>query len=1558
MTEYNLLNKPGRKKLVLFLCLVFLIGYAFFFLNSAKMDDFTSLITDTTVQYQDNGVLKDYDQTALKDNTPLIFNIKATVPQGVLSSYEDVEKDGETTQELTIKNNALTFSLPEGLKLDNTETNKLYLENDLNTSIGTYEVKDNLLTMYFDEDHVKSDADQELKLSLVLETDSNHLVYDSEGLSKIYFNNKEVDIYKYVEQPTETTVTQQVESNVLGSTEQTPVTNSVDDNNTTTNVLSDDVEVQDDTSESVDFGKYITSSSVSKLENGEWKQSTSFEDGDQVKVRLNYTLPSGVVTSDKKTISYQLPDGVKPLKEETGYVFASNGKQVGTYVIGTDGKINITFNNEFANGDMFSGYIEFEGTVSSSGADDNGKIKIDGDGGEITVVPNKEAYDINVSKKAMLSDDKKKINYTVSVGTTKGTSDTVTVTDRLGKYDSAEGTYDANSFKIIKKDASGNETEVSATLTIDEKSGTFTYDNLPKLNPGESYEISYSVDTEVKNSDGSGSLTNSVKGASGKNSKEARVTTEISKSKISKRGGYDQNTGKINWTITINPEKEDISGYKLKDEIDNGLKLPTPLTVTKSDGTTFEIESLPYTFPDGSNDTYTIEYQTDAPEKDGQVKNTATISKDGKDYSSGSDVWVNHRDWDVSKTSKGKTVEGKTLKNEWEANVTLPEGKLTSVTYSDVIKNGTSKDDTEFSGEHYAILSDLKNEIEDNISLTLSDGTVLKKEDLDIAITFYGDEGKTEKVTDENAHVKAFEVTVKRKDGEEFTGRSLKISQYHTVADISKIKEGIDYTFENTGSVNDKSSTSKVTYNKPKKLVKQGYGKTEFSDQNKYSSSKVTADYKTQNGKLYYRIIYTPESDDDIEFTDTLPEGTTLVQTASRTDQEMLNNPNPSPEVRGSPEVVYYRSDSTQYPFDGKYKINDYFKYEYDEKTRTIKFKLSKGYNNSGNNTAIAIYYAVDITDDYWNNLKNTSKEYVNSFEYDGNKQEQHTEVEREIENVSKSGKQLEETVETDDGKTTTIKTTKVEYSVIINPAANDLNPKSDKLTLTDNLSLDNGMNAYFDLSNTKLYEYDDSKDDHRGKEIDASRYTIQYDEINHKITVTLPDELACVLVYQYDFDVGNKSDPKVKNKVSLEGEYSSDTDTVIDTSSSSAGVVRGKMTIYKVDSKDYSKTLPGAKFKLYQYKDSNWEVIKNGESETFTTNDKGEIVFEGSNVQKFLSKNILYKIEEVEAPEGYKKDPNPHYFVIYDKDKQSAIDKLNKRGVLNTAGVKEADILFAPNNKEVSLYVPNSSNSISVKKVWVDSNNKETTAGANSINVQLYRVTKKAQTCNVTVNVENSHGGNTSTVSLKAAIGKKIKITAYDSNYINVDGLNQYIQMTCDDKTSGQVKVYEKDGIKYLEATTDIVTKDCTIKINLGNYSGWDLWIPVGDLKAVSEENPDVITTETAIGSSVSLNESNNWAHTWTEKDFGEYTSKDDEEFYYMVKEVGTPSGYQVSYTNNDGIKEGDITVTNKKLDNYDLPDSGGFGTLGYYAIGALLITATLFAYIANKKNKGVYNK
>ena len=276
-------------------------------------------------------------------------------------------------------------------------------------------------------------------------------------------------------------------------------------------------------------------------------------------------------------------------------------------------------------------------------------------------------------------------------------------------------------------------------------------------------------------------------------------------------------------------------------------------------------------------------------------------------------------------------------------------------------------------------------------------------------------------------------------------------------------------------------------------------------------------------------------------------------------------------------------------------------------------------------------------------------------------------------------------------------------------------------------------------------------------------------------------------------------------------------------------------------------------------------------------------------------------------------------------------------------------DVLYIPNNKEVSLYVPNNSNSISVKKVWVDQENKGTTPGASNVKVQLYRVTKKKKTYNVTLHFSGNEWNNV-TKTVQAAQNEPLYIEAYDWNSNN-NFVESNFEVKKGENNFGIVNctydyVYNK---KILKIQTNSITENCDIYISAKNDA---FYFHDSDISITCDE-PEVETTKYTVGDPVTLDNSNKWSHTWNN-----LTSKSESgEVYYTVEEVDAPSGYQVSYTNNDGIQEGDITVTNKKLDNSDLPDTGGFGTFGYYAIGALFITATLFACIANIKKKGAYN-
>lgn len=1536
MRKYNGIN---RKKIMFIFGMVLIIATSFFYLNNARMDDFTSLITDTTIQYQE-GAMKDYTADVhLKDNTPLSITIKAAIPQGTLASIEETEED-------TVKNETLTYSLPEQLKVEDVQANKLYLEDDLVNSIGSYEIKNNVLTMSFDEEQINTNAEKLLKIALVLDTDSSHITYDTIGSATLLFNNKKIVLNKYVEQPQETGIVQQIDEQIVEKEKKSIQTSSfAPRTNIPVTVADDSSTPEPQSGNSVDFGEHIVSAKVSKIQNGEWIEAREFEDGDHVMVDIDYKLPAGVVDSTTRTITYKIPEAIKLSDEESGIVYASNGLAVGTYHITKDGKITIHFNEEFATGEPFAGYITFNGTLSAKDAGEGGKVIFGGDGGEITINPSEEQYDLNMSKKAKLNSDGT-VGYTIKASTNNGTEGTVKIEDKFSDWDSATAKYDESSFTVKKVDKNGTKTDVNAKPSINGNS--FTIDNLPELEAGESYEVTYKATATPDNVDGSGSLTNSVKGTSGETSRETSTTIQISNSMIYKYGGYDQNTGKMNWTITINPDRKNIGGYVLKDKIDNGLTIPTPLTVKKSDGTTFEITSLPYTFPDGSNDKYTIEYQTDAPKENGNVNNTAYFSKGDKSYESGTTVGVWHRDWGLTKTVSSQSVsdDGKTLTNKWQAYITLPDKEITSVTYSDVIKNGTSSDDKGFNGEHYAILSELKQEILANIQLKDKDGNVIPNSDLNITMKFYSDEDKKKEVTANDAHVKSFVVTVKKNDNSAFIGQSLLISSYHTIADLKDVKEGISYQYVNKGIVNKKESEASVHYTKPKKLVKQGYGKVNDSQNEKYSSGNVNTNYLSHNGKLYYRIIYTPDSNDEISFTDTLPKGTKLVETALRSDYKVSPRKD-NPAERSSPEAVYYFNDNWEQYCDGDQNntdISKYFKYSYDQSTNKVTFTFMPGYNKTDGdwqtnrnhpNGAIAVYYVVDITnDEFWNDLKNESKEYSNLLEYEGKEQKQETKVERNTPVVSKFGRQIDNT-------------TKIEYTVNINPAGKDLDPNSDNIVLRDELELDSKYSAYIDASSLKLYEYDSSEENNRGNLIDSSRYQVQMDTQNNVLTITLSDELACVLVYQYDFDVGKAASPRISNNVVLQGEFSSNDETVIDTTDSSAGVVRGKMSIFKVDGNDYSKTLPGAKFTLSVFNpDTNkWDIIRAGNSEEFVTNENGEISFTGTNIDRFLSAFNLYRVVETEAPAGYERNETPYYFSIYQADqhktKQDAIAEMYNREIFTKSQIDPNEVWFVPNNKEVSMYIPNDSNSIYVKKVWVDSENKEITNHPDSIDVRLIQNIKKPTGVNVKANIyTNNWDGSENIVENRTLIVKKggtLKITlpvscdpGKESENVTVEGTDNYILTT------------QLTWWSNVVLTVRNIDSDTNLKIRLSSASG----------NAEYDYDKDY-TTSTNVYKTVTLNDSNHWSYIW--QDLPKQVEGND--CVYTLEE-DVPSGYQVLYTNNDGVLAGNITVTNKMLDSTELPDTGGFGTFGYYAIGALFITMTLFAIIAINKKKEAYGK
>lgn len=1564
MRKYNGIK---RKKIMFIFGMVLIIATSFFYLNNARMDDFTSLITDTTVQYQEEGAMKDYTADVhLKDNTPLSITIKAAIPQGTLASIEETEED-------TVKNETLTYSLPEQLKVEDVQANKLYLEDNLVNSIGSYEIKNNVLTMSFDEEQINTNAENELKIALVLDTDSSHVTYDTNGTSTISFNKKTIELNKYVEQPVETTVTNQM--NEQG------VEKVVTASNYATYAASDNYQNEEEiqtgnietTEQSVDFGNYLTYATVMKNVNGHWQkvENNTFTDGDQVQVSLSYQLPPNTVHENNKVIYYQLPDGVRPTEEHRGEVI-QRGEVVGHYIINTDGKILIEFNDDFADGEAFIGDIQFEGTISKTGDGDKGEINFGNDTEKIIVTKKKDNYDLDLKKQAQLSEDKSKINYQIVASTMNGTGESLTITDNFVSNTNAKGTYDQNSIKLYKV-VDGKKTEVTdKTPTIGTTDGqqTFTYDNLDRLEKGEKYIIEYSANVEESNTEANGysAIKNNVH-AYTPNNPDGRSTgtnTVISKTMISKGGWYDQSSGLIKWQINVNEGKQDISGYHLEDTLPEGIKFSGNIKITDSSGNIVETitptgNNIDYTFPDNSNDNYTVTYYTTAPNENGNVYNTSTI-KGGKEYTSKGVVYVTHRTWAVNKSWRNETVsaEGQ-RKYNWYASVVIPEGNLTEFTYVDTIKDAIDENGNTQKDTHYAIASELDAELKQNVHLNSNNGYL--DDSVDFEFIYKDADGNVIEATDNTKHVKSFEIKVRPKNGQTITNaQRLSIDSYSTNLDTSHQIAGESWKFSNTGKKDDLEKVSTHSYSKPKPVVKQGGVKSEYGNGITYKNGTVSADLEETNGILYYRVLINTNltDNDEINLEDIMPEGANYVD--------------------GSLQAAFYGNDYYSYSkiesWDPTLQDKDPSgwdshnnKYVYDltaNKRPTvtvvggqIHITIPKGYNynlnsGSGSGRTIQLTYQMKVSDDTsWNDPNQTQKIYKNRVEWGNNSDSQKTEMTRELREVQKKGAQIYN----DNGQPTG----KVKYNVVINSASRDLDNQSDTLTLKDRLTLPSGASATLSLDETKLYYLDLSNRDnnYHGEVVDSSLYRIAYDDINNEISVIVPDEFACVLEYTYVVDEGNIADNyQISNSATLNGQFESSVQTNVMKLSSSATAEKGKLKIYKVDDKDYTRRLTGAEFRLEKFDEATNQWIDITQDVAFDhksikTNENGEIIFQGDESHQILYGGTIYRLTETKAPANYDLSNEPYYFVLVRRNQHETIASTKERmqSVFQNARADINRAHFFNNNEEVYMYIPNHTSNVNVRKVWVDSNNKPTTNGSNDIKVQLYKTTKKKETCHVDLHLTGSNwGGAEKTIT----VSKNKPFTVKFVHWGDIpDFTEDKFTVTKNGQNYGSVNCTTESNKNILTVTTDDITEDCDIYITDTTKR---FYFNVDYVELTCDE-PDVSTTRTEVGEAVTLNAGNSWSYTWSGEALREGVT-DGEDYYYTVEEVEAPSGYQVSYTNNDGIQEGDITVTNKKLDNYDLPDTGGFGTFGYYAIGALFITATLFAVIAINKKKEAYGK
>lgn len=1254
----------------------------------------------------------------------------------------------------------------------------------------------------------------------------------------------------------------------------------------------------------VDMGEHITNVIVQipASTNGSgvvtsWKDANGIvRPGQTVKVQLSYGFAANKITKDNRVATYKLPNGITllPSVSHSGNITwhdRTTGQKVvvGTYKIDAD-TVTFTYNEDFADGKAFDGDFEFQASASSDSSMEGQKINFGGTNGSVTIKKEDLTHDLSLFKNVQKDENGKElikydsktkkldIAYEVVAKTTNGTGTTVDLTDFFDTASASLGKFQEDTVTLIKVAADGTETDVTETykaqLTVN--NSELKYSALPKLEASEQYVLRYHATIPVKDDYTYQSINNVKAEFDGKDSytsKEVKNTEP----RLTKSGNYDANSRIITWTIQINnPFGEDLRGKTFTDLLPTELEVVGEVKIQREhwsqdinpvSAADFIKDGYSYTFPADKSETatfYRIFLQTKIPNGTAvgtTFKNEATFDGSG----ASGDVTVTDRSSYLSKSLyKAEDLETGKKKLIWQTSVSIPTG-WNEITLTDTIRDAVT-DGTERDGTHYAILSELKDEIKNNLYLTLfgSSETVTmanaSTNHVKFTVTYYDESGV---VTDADAHVTKFTITAKLDEGHTLDATSMGLSNYHTVADISGAGIEEPWLFVNTAASGGKTTDASYTYKKPKeaKLEKLVYNENNFDN----AGSKISElDYNKNNGKIYYELTIPtsltskdPLTTKDLEITDTLPDGVTFDISSVTVGVRDYNNDGSVIHSSWLGHTIYSSIGGTP-----NYEISATKNFSATkthigatDTDRTVKFTITNGYNVSEKPQVFYIRYSVSVAEDAsWDDLR-TQNIYRNHAEWNGDKAETKTTVKRSYDKIYKTGTVVDEGLDAN-GKPTATK--KINYSVVINPTGAKLLTTSNTLTLKDTLSFNpsNETSAELDLSSIHLYGVTLNTEgnlvaDHTN-EISRDRFTAIYDSPNRIMTVTVPDELACVLEYTYQISYPSSTEVTVKNHANLTGLVEKWVDTHVVNYDSSATVRFSKFDLNKVDSNDYLVTLPGATFQL-----AKWDTSTNAFKEVckLTTDNSGQIHFSLATAESHdtssaqLLCSTLYRIVEVERPSGYALSQSPIYLLWGAQPNTTAADAFE--AATGTTYIYDAseynkwlacnDVTYLARGESSAAYVPNTANSITVAKHWLDTDGKT-----------------------------------------------ELALDKVNSTY------------------TATVELWRKGGSQ---------TSDTKVE-------------------------------------SVTLDSSNNWSHSW--KDLPLVDPNNSSITYkYYVKETACSGTFKYDL-NNTGITGGTILLYNQvpEDDGYELPSTGGAGTLPYTAVGGtMMLSALAYSFIHRKR-------
>lgn len=1241
-----------------------------------------------------------------------------------------------------------------------------------------------------------------------------------------------------------------------------------------------------------------------KIDNTEQTDNFTVKADQSVYFTFDYQIAGGVLekVNGKNVLTYNLPAELCPKAETDTEIYDRAGNKVGTQYFHKNGTTTLVFDIDspyFNPAETFSGQFSYDWTYSKESATENKTFHFPGSSTEITL----EKYqDIKIEKSQPsdnngtiqeTSDGKTKIRYTVTVSSEHGWDEKVQIWDGLKRVNGdIQAEYDKDTFELKKYKADGTFETVTCTpdftKNADSKySGyekTFQIEGLDALKAGERYELTYDVlTTRTSYSEFQNTATTD------NGNKQADRTVKLDSLITKEQGAYDSANNCIDWIVTVkNPTGSDLNGYTVTDTLDNGATIKGDVKLyvqLEHDGYTWSNRKIDtvnntagkstftYTFPAGSDaKLYQFKYQTTLPAGVTSVKNKAEYSKE-----IGGNKFTDEKTFNPSGGGQGgqsfspqKTASGKLApKDADHPNLLAAPWTITAA----IPGKGTYeiKDNIGgywFNGKniHYGIASELQKQLEQSFDLTytsegqeytLDYNAIKQRPDITFKVTYYPNEwhsGKEISSTDDTTQVRSFKIEL------DTTNCTLDLSQltlkYSTQVDISDLPEGDRITISNqlVGG-----SYVSYDYQKPSTGLKMSKGvkmvnKTDPVNNIIYwcgaPDRTLTPDYSEfQNKVLQYQILLDFSSVSDtlpakITLTDTLPKGLTYRTTNTPSAVIVFTNGYKSGTPKSSPSL----KDGT-----GTMNIKDYFAdtskleintpAEGSEDGQTITFhidgldKLDFAKLKAEGFTDLVLCYQAELTDPRWSNVKFDEFLYTNKIKWkEENKQDKvDVKVTQKVDVLKKEALQIKNKNDS-----------RVKYTLTINPAAKDLDPTSTTVTLTDILTVQHAsVQASLDIFSVKLYNAD-TKQEISKVEYGYTRPVLGTDSSGcptYTTTFTLPDSTPLVLEYEYVTNA--TANINLSNEAKISGGSASIKDFELEKVGASSMVHQAKLTVYKVDKRNYSNSLTGATFDLDRFDSGTggWDSVQHEAG----VDANGTLTFYFATTDG-LKENTLYRLTETKAPAGYSKASAPYYFIYqasgYDEAAayNAAVDSYASN---SAAGVPESNtVLFCANGKASELFVPNTANSLTIIKHWRDKDNNTLTAAQAKLDeVEVYLYCYKT-----------SEGKDTATL-------------------------------------------YPHQNTVTLEKSKD-----------------WTATVPIAD------------------------------------EYLNDYT-------FYIKEKDGNSSRFTVVYDQPEGVTVGNtLTFTNTETDNadYELPSTGGSGTLPYTAVGGtMMLSALAYSFIHRKRRR-----